>query len=326
MWAALHNSIHEHIVQPILFYFELMSYSEMAFDAIEWFIVGAIEVVLLALILGFAQKHFGYSAALTSGLSAAEKKSTQRTDIAYTLLHRLGLFPLIAFALLTPPIDWAEGKLRLLGWPAMNIDQLVPGITDQALVSFLIYLVVLDFMDYWLHRGQHGIQWLWELHAVHHSQRHMTYWSDQRNHLLEDLIRDAALAAIALLIGVAPEQFIGLVVVSRVLQSIAHADWDLAAMAPKLGIWQRMVSLGQYVLVGPRFHRVHHGIGIGHEGRTKGVNFGVLFSFWDIVFRSADFRTAVQPTGIRDQLTGADYGGGFFNQQYFAIKRIFGRA
>jgi sterol desaturase/sphingolipid hydroxylase (fatty acid hydroxylase superfamily) len=326
MWAALQNSIHEHIVQPILFYFELMSYSEMAFDAIEWFVVGAVEVVLLALILGFAQKHFGYSAKLTSGLTPEEKKSTQRTDIAYTLLHRLGLFPLLAFALLTPPIDWAEGKLRLLGWPAMNIDQLAPGITDQALVSFLIYLVVLDFIDYWLHRGQHGIQWLWELHAVHHSQRHMTYWSDQRNHLLEDLIRDAVLAAIALLIGVAPEQFIGLVVVSRVLQSIAHANWDLAAMAPSLGIWQRLISFGQYVMVGPRFHRVHHGIGIGHEGRTKGVNFGVLFSFWDIVFQSADFRSAVQPTGIRDQLGGVNYGNGFFNQQYLALKRIVRRA
>jgi sterol desaturase/sphingolipid hydroxylase (fatty acid hydroxylase superfamily) len=326
MWAVLQNSIHEHIVQPILFFFGLMSYSEMAFDAIEWFVVGAIEIVLLAVILGFAQKHFGYSASLTSGLSALEKKSTRRTDIAYTLLHRLGLFPLLAFALLTPPIDWAEGELRLLGWPALNIDQLVPGITDQALVSFLIYLVVLDFIDYWLHRGQHGIQWLWELHAVHHSQRHMTFWSDQRNHLLEDLIRDACLAAIALLIGVAPEQFIGLVVVSRVLQSIAHADWDLAAMVPQLKVWQRMVSLGQHVMVGPRFHRVHHGIGIGHEGRARGVNFGVLFSFWDVVFRSADFHSAVQPTGIRDQLTGADYGSGFFNQQYLAIRRILRRA
>jgi sterol desaturase/sphingolipid hydroxylase (fatty acid hydroxylase superfamily) len=326
MWSAFQNSIHEHIVQPILFYFELMSYSEMAFDAIEWFLVGVIEVILLALILGFAQRKFGYSSALTSGLSKAEKKSTLRTDIAYTLLHRLGLFPLIAFALLTPPLDWVEGKLRLLGWPAMNIDQLAPGVTDKALVSFLIYLVVLDFIDYWLHRAQHGIQWLWQLHAVHHSQRHMTYWSDQRNHLLEDLIRDAALAAIALLIGVAPEQFVGLVVVSRVLQSIAHANWDLAAMAPSWGVWQRLVKSGQYVMVGPRFHRVHHGIGIGHEGRTKGVNFGVLFSFWDIVFRSADFRSAVQPTGIRDQLTGKDYGGGFFSQQYLAIKRIFEEA
>jgi sterol desaturase/sphingolipid hydroxylase (fatty acid hydroxylase superfamily) len=298
----------------------------MAFDAIEWFVIGVVEVTLLAIVLGFAQKQFGYEPAMTSGLGEAEKKASQRTDIAYTLLHRLGLFPLIAFALLTPPIDWAEGKLRLLGWPAMNIDQLVPGVTDQAVISFLIYLVVLDFIDYWLHRGQHGIQWLWELHAVHHSQRHMTYWSDQRNHLLEDLIRDAILAVSALLIGVAPEQFIGLVVVSRVLQSIAHANWNLSAMAHTVAVWQRVIYWGQYVMVGPRFHRVHHGIGIGHEGRASGVNFGVLFSFWDTLFGSADFHSAIQPTGIRNQLTGTDYGRGFFSQQYLAIRRIFSRA
>jgi sterol desaturase/sphingolipid hydroxylase (fatty acid hydroxylase superfamily) len=326
MWAALQNLIHEQIVQPTLYYFGLMAYSEMAFDAIEWFVIGVVEVILLAIVLGFAQKQFGYEPAMTSGLSGTEKKATQRTDIAYTLLHRLGLFPLIAFALLTPPIDWAEGKLRLLGWPAMNIDQLVPGVTDQAMISFLIYLVVLDFIDYWLHRGQHGIQWLWELHAVHHSQRHMTYWSDQRNHLLEDLIRDAILAVSALLIGVAPEQFIGLVVVSRVLQSIAHANWNLSAMAPNLAVWQRVIYWGQYMMVGPRFHRVHHGIGIGHEGQASGVNFGVLFSFWDTLFGSADFRSAVPPTGIRNQLTGTDYGRNFFSQQYLAIRRIFSRA
>jgi sterol desaturase/sphingolipid hydroxylase (fatty acid hydroxylase superfamily) len=326
MWSQIQNSIHEHVVQPVLFLFGLMSYSEMAFDAIEWFLVGAVEVVLLAIVLGLAQKYFGFSESVTSGLNAIQKKATRRTDIAYTLLHRLGLFPLLAFALLTPPIDWAEGKLRLLGWPAMNVDQLLPGVTDQAMVSFFIYLLVLDFVDYWLHRGQHGIQWLWELHAVHHSQRHMTYWSDQRNHLLEDLIRDALLAIVALLIGVAPEQFIGLVVVSRVLESISHANWNLAGMLPNFIAWKKIVAVGQYAIVGPRFHRVHHGIGIGHEGRVRGVNFGVLFPFWDIVFRSADFASPVQPTGIRDQLTGANYGDGFLAQQYLAIKRIFSKA
>jgi sterol desaturase/sphingolipid hydroxylase (fatty acid hydroxylase superfamily) len=322
MWAALQHSIYEQFVQPILFRCELMGYSEMAFDAIEWFVVGIVEIVVLALVLGLAQKHYGYAKALTSGLTQTEKKATERTDIAYTLLHRLGLFPLLAFALLTPPLDWAEGRLRLLGWPALNVDQLLPGISDIAIVSFLIYLVVLDFVDYWMHRAQHRIQWWWELHAVHHSQRHMTFWSDQRNHLLEDLMRDAVLALVALLIGVAPEQFIGLVVVSRVLQSIQHADVDLTKIASRNLLWQKAVGWGQYVIVGPRFHRVHHGIGIGHEGARQGVNFGVLLSLWDSLFKSADFRSAVQPTGIRDQLNGAEYGRGFLAQQYFACKRI----
>jgi sterol desaturase/sphingolipid hydroxylase (fatty acid hydroxylase superfamily) len=326
MWASIQNFIYERLVQPVLFHTELMGYSEIAFDAIEWFVVGVVEVIVLAVLLGLAQKHFAYSKAVTSGLDEMAQKRTQRTDVAYTLLHRLGLFPLFAFALLRPPLDWIEGQLRLIGWPALNVDQLLPGITDKPLVSFLVYLVVLDFVDYWMHRSQHKIQWWWQLHAVHHSQRHMTFWSDQRNHLFDDLLRDALLALVALLIGVAPEQFIGLVVVSRVLQSIQHANWEMSAMAPNSEIWRRLLRSGQYILVGPRFHRVHHGIGIGHEGVTKGVNFGVLFSFWDVLFRSADFHSAVQPTGIRDQLTGVDYGQGFFAQQYLALKRMFSNA
>jgi sterol desaturase/sphingolipid hydroxylase (fatty acid hydroxylase superfamily) len=325
MWTSIQNFIHERLIQPLLFQAELMGYSEIAFDAIEWFVVGIVEVIVLALLLGFAQKHFAYSKLLTVGLDEIAQKRTQRTDVGYTLLHRLGLFPLAAFAILRPPLDWIEGQMRLIGWPALNVDQLLPGITDKPLVSFLIYLVVLDFVDYWMHRSQHKIQWWWQLHAVHHSQRHMTFWSDQRNHVLDDLMRDALLALVALLIGVAPEQFIGLVVVSRVLQSIQHANWEIRTMAPTSKIWTRLLTGGQYILVGPRFHRVHHGIGIGHEGVASGVNFGVLFSFWDVLFRTADFHSEVQPTGIRDQVDGVDYGQGFFAQQYFALKRIFSK-
>jgi sterol desaturase/sphingolipid hydroxylase (fatty acid hydroxylase superfamily) len=34
-------------------------------------------------------------------------------------------------------------------------------VTDGALVSFIIYLVVFDFANYWLHRAQHRFNWWW---------------------------------------------------------------------------------------------------------------------------------------------------------------------
>jgi sterol desaturase/sphingolipid hydroxylase (fatty acid hydroxylase superfamily) len=314
MFALFQNSLHEVVVQPLLFATGLMAYSEIAFDAIEWFIIGLIEVIVLAIVLGWAEKRFSFDAVVLTGLTPKEQQFTKRTDIAYTLLHRLGIFPLVAFALLTGPVDWLESQMRLAGVSVLNLDQILPGLTDLPVVSFLMYLVVLDFVDYWMHRGQHRWRWWWELHAVHHSQRHMTQWSDQRNHLFDDLLRDFFLATVALLVGVAPDQFIALVVASRIVQSIQHANLKLTGMLAKAG---------QYVLVGPRFHRVHHGIGIGHEGNYQGVNFGVLFSFWDILFKTADFSSHVQPTGIRDQLTGRDYGRGFFQQQGYALRRIF---
>ena len=80
--------------------------------------------------------------------------------------------------------------------------------------------------------------------------------------------------------------------------------------------------LGERLLVSPRFHRAHHAIGVGHEGPYQGCNFAVLFPLWDILFRTANFTSAWEPTGIRDQLDGRDYGIGFWRQQWLGIVRL----
>jgi len=150
---------------------------------------------------------------------------------------------------------------------------------------------------------------------VHHSQRQMTMWSDSRNHLIDDLIRDALLAGVAIAIGVPPAQFVLLVVVARLLQNLQHANLRL-----------RFGRLGERMLVSPSFHRRHHAIGVGHEGAAHGCNFGVLFPWWDMLAGTADFTPGVEPTGIRDQLDGRDYGRGFWSQQWRALLRLAGRA
>jgi sterol desaturase/sphingolipid hydroxylase (fatty acid hydroxylase superfamily) len=156
---------------------------------------------------------------------------------------------------------------------------------------------------------------MWELHAVHHSQRQLSFWSDDRNHLLDDIIRGALFALLGIALGVPPAQFVAVLMLSRLLQSVQHANIRL----PFGPILER-------VLVSPSFHRRHHAIGIGHEGHYQGCNFGVLFPWWDMLLRTADFRAGFVETGIRDQLSGRDYGAGFWAQQCKAIARIAGRA
>jgi len=305
--AFVQGWLHERLVQPLLFATGLMGYSEMAFDALEWVVIGAIEVALLALILPVLERRFA--------VERQADRQAVRIDILYTLLHRLGLFPLLAFALLQPAMDALEARLRLVGLSRFEIDQLWPGMTDRPVVSFLVYLVVLDFVDYWLHRGQHRYRWWWALHAVHHSQRQMTFWTDNRNHLLDDLLRDAVLALVGVVLGVAPAQFLVLTAMTRVVQSIQHGNlrWSFGAV-------------GERLLVSPSFHRRHHAIGVGHEGPAGGCNFAVLFPVWDVLFGTADFRPGLDPTGIRDQLSGRDYGRGFWAQQGLALRRMVARA
>ena len=306
---GVHTWLFETAVQPLVYQFGWMAYLEDAYGATEWFLLGLLQVAVLYLLLRPLEARF-----------PAEPWRDRRgigVDVLYTLLHRLGVMPLAAFLVLTPVFDQLTQVLRALGFTPLALDSLWPGVTDVALVSFLLYLVVLDGVDYWLHRAQHRFRWWWGLHALHHSQQKMSFWADNRNHLLDDLIIDAVKASVALFIGVEPAQFVMLVIVTRSIESLQHAN-----LASGLG------PLGR-VVVSPLFHRRHHAIGIGHEGRHQGCNFAVLFPVWDLIFGTADFRPTVEPTGIRDQLPapagrGRDYGRGFWAQQWLGLKRMAG--
>ena len=120
-----------------------------------------------------------------------------RVDIVYTLIHRLGLFRVALFFTVDPLWDLAVGKLHVLGVPSFALDALWPGVSDEPWVGCVLYLVLFDFADYVLHRAQHRFDWWWQLHALHHSQRQMTMWTDNRNHLLDDLVRDSAFVLLA---------------------------------------------------------------------------------------------------------------------------------
>jgi len=63
------------------------------------------------------------------------------------------------FFTLQPFFDDAMGVLRTAGWGTFHLDEVWPGVTDIPWVAFAIYLVVLDFVGYWIHRGQHQFNW-----------------------------------------------------------------------------------------------------------------------------------------------------------------------
>lgn len=303
-FADLQLWLFEAAVQPLMYALGVAGQVEWAFDATGWFLVGLGQIVLLGVALGAAERLWP--------AEVQHDRAARRTDFVYTLLHRLGGFAIAVFFLLQPAFDWLEGQLRLLGAARLQMDALWPGVTDRPVVSFLIYLVLFDLVDYWLHRGQHAWRWWWSLHALHHSQREMHLWSDNRNHLLDDLLRDAVFALVGIALGVPPSQFVLLVVAGQVLQSVQHANlrWRFGPF--------------ESVLVSPSFHRLHHGIGAGHEGAHRGCNFAVLFPVWDRLFGTADFRPGFVPTGIRDQLAGRDYGRGFWQQQWLGLRRLAG--
>jgi sterol desaturase/sphingolipid hydroxylase (fatty acid hydroxylase superfamily) len=303
LFATVHAWLFETLVQPALYATGMLGYAERAFDALEFALYGVIEITIMLLLLRPLEAW--------RPVEHWTDRRAVRVDVLYSALHSLGLVPLTVFLLLNPLVDGVDGTLRLHGYIPPSLEELLPWLADHPLVSFLVYLTILDLAEYWRHRLQHRFQWWWALHALHHSQRQLSLWADQRNHLLDDALADLWMVAVALLLGIPPGHFLGIVVVTRLIQSLSHTN-------VRLGFgW-----LGNRLLVSPHYHRIHHGIGVGHEGRAMGCNFAPLFPAWDLLFGTANFSPAWPATGIRDQLDGVDYGDGFIAQQVLGVKRL----
>jgi sterol desaturase/sphingolipid hydroxylase (fatty acid hydroxylase superfamily) len=312
----------ESILQPVMFKMGMAGVLEQGFEAAGWLLVGMLQILVILCILVPWQRAIP--------VEPVTDRAAIRTDILYTLVHRLGLFRVALFFTLDPLFDELFGALRQQGISGIHLDQFL-GISGNALLSFVAYLVALDFIGYWIHRGQHQFQWWWQLHSLHHSQRQMTVWSDNRNHLLDDLLVDSLMVVAAQAIGVAPGQFVALVAFTQLSESFQHAN---------IKLW--FGTVGERLWVSPRFHRLHHAIGIGHETQAKpgvaqavanvqptlgGHNFGVLLPWWDSLFGTANYEKRFDATGVRDQVEqGRDYGQGFWRQQWLGIQRLLGRA
>ena len=302
----------ESLVQPVMFALGLGNLLVDGYTATGWLLVGLIQLLVMMAVMGPLQRW--------RPVEPVTDRAAVRVDMLYTVIHRLGLFRLVLFFSLDPLFDELFGTLRVAGFSTFHLDALWPGVTDQALVSLLIYLLVMDFLSYWIHRGQHHWAGWWQLHALHHSQRQMTMWSDNRNHLLDDVLRDVIVAVVAQLIGIAPSQFVAIVAFTQLSENFQHAN---------VRLW--FGAIGERLWISPRFHRMHHSIGFGHESAGKntlgGANFGVLLPWWDMLFGTANFELRYDPTGVRDQLEqGRDYGRGFWSQQWLGLKRLVGRA
>ena len=164
-----------------------------------------------------------------------------------------------------------------------------PGAKDHALgfgavlfIPIVLYLAL--ELGYWLsHYWLHHIDWLWELHKVHHSAEVMTPATEWRQHPVEyifvplvmGVISSAALAALKWGFGPDPTlaQFwspslILLVFVMTYLH-LRHSHVNLTAP----GI------LG-YVFQSPAHHQIHHSTDPRHFDK----NLGFCLSVWDFVF------------------------------------------
>ena len=294
--------VQESLLLPALYALGLMEWEDVSFGWALFAVYGLVQVVVTFAICLPLERWRPVERWAESGAVVV--------DVIYTLISRVGLLPLITFVLFYKLQVGLNGWMADQGWVPPTLERIFPFLLGQQVATFLLYVIILDFFDYWRHRLSHVFTWWYSLHALHHAQRQMTFWSDDRNHLLDDVIGFAWFTAIALLIGIPPMQFPLLVLVLRLLESLSHANARIS-----FG-W-----LGERLLVGPRFHRLHHALSTPAERHIQDHNFAPVFPIWDILFGTAIYDGKTRPTGVDDAVADADNGRGWIVQQV----TVFGR-
>jgi sterol desaturase/sphingolipid hydroxylase (fatty acid hydroxylase superfamily) len=138
-------------------------------------------------------------------------------------------------------------------------------------LQFILVLVMISFVRYWVHRFQHSNEFLWKLHSYHHQVQDLQGTNTLVSHPIDFALRNVVVYLVLGIIGFDPFVILVAVPLSNVSGTFSHCGAGLRA------------GLLNYVLVTPEVHRWHHSAQTP-EGHKYSCNYGVEFSFWDIVF------------------------------------------
>lgn len=293
VFSVIAGWIDTYAVIPVLYRCGWMQWAELSFD---WMLICVYGV--FALLITFA-----VCGPLEAWLPIERwaSKKTVLVDVFYTVLARVGVLPIMSFLVFYQVQVVVNGFVVAHGYIPPTIETMVPWLMGRPVLTFVVYALILDCSDYWRHRMSHMFGGWYALHALHHAQRQMSFWSDDRNHLLDDFIGGLWFGVVALAIGVPPLQFPLLIMFMRFIESLSHANVRLS-----FG-W-----LGDRLLVSPRFHRMHHGVLAAGQ---RSCNYAAVFPVWDILFGTADFSDAYPRTGD-DEAPEALASGGYLAQQW----------
>jgi sterol desaturase/sphingolipid hydroxylase (fatty acid hydroxylase superfamily) len=291
--------LQEHLLLPLMYQIGWMQWEDLSYGWALFAIYGAVQVaVTYAVCLPLERWR---------PLETWPDRRAVTVDIIYTIVSRVGVLPLVTFVLFYQVQVWLNGTLADHGIVPPTLELIFPPLLGKPVATFFIYVLILDCADYWRHRLSHRFGWWWALHSLHHAQKQLTFWSDDRNHLLDDLISALWFGAVALLIGIPPMQFPLLVLVLRFLESLSHANVRLS-----------FGTIGERLLISPRFHRAHHGVLAAGQ---QSCNYGAILPIWDMLFGTADFSRAPVETGDPGA-PEAMVSGGYIAQQWAGLRRM----
>ncbi len=135
-------------------------------------------------------------------------------------------------------------------------------------LQFILAMALYDFVRYVIHRVQHIVPFLWELHSYHHSVTDLQARNTFVSHPIDFALRNVLPPVLLGLVGFDPAAIVfgaGLATAASLMSHCGaglHAGW-----------------LNQ-VFVTPEVHRWHHSADVP-AGHKYSVNYGVGIAIWD---------------------------------------------
>jgi sterol desaturase/sphingolipid hydroxylase (fatty acid hydroxylase superfamily) len=306
-WVHVLDWISAHAVEPVLALLHLGTTVGEPDDIAEAMLIAGTQIAVICCAFRPLETFFAAEAWTDRALT--------RVDRRFTLLLVVGLNPLFAFLALTPLAGLIAGPDPgdSVGAPFQGLLHLIPQIDQYPYLAFAIYYIVYDLAYYCMHRAQHAIPWWWALHSMHHSQRQVNCWTNERVSWLDVILQSLVLAAVGQLMGIDIGQFALLELISQLMQELSHTN-------TRLGFGKIVERL----FVDPRFHRLHHMRVDPSRPDLHDCNYGQLLTLWDNLFGTALYGEPTRPTGVGDPTVDADNGRGVVAMQWYTLRRFWG--
>ena len=153
-------------------------------------------------------------------------------------------------------------------------------------LNIILSFLFIDFISYALHWLFHRIPFFWRIHRLHHSDEEVDTITTLFHHPLER-VADIFLNIIIFVLFDVPVPVILLYgFISALIAPLSH----IKILFPK-----KLNTVISYFIVTQNFHRVHHSLDL-KEGNS---NFGIVFSWWDKLFRTYTYKTNEQLDKIK---------------------------
>ncbi len=210
--------------------------------------------------------------------------NSSKTDLISYLMDISGLIKITA-AICTFGIFY-----KLTGWikTQTGIDLILK--VEPGLARDIIAYIIIDFFYYWRHWLMHKVPVLWNFHKFHHTAKSFNMITLHRFHILHAAYVGFFGGLVFLLIGYNHVMsYLWILVIRYIHSLLVHSQLDWG--------WG---FIGRFIVVSPRFHRIHHSIKDEHVDK----NMGNTLIFWDILFGTySDPRESVSELGVAHDKT-----------------------